>query len=228
MATKARSKITSFVSQNPAVLLLNITALLTFAKLLDDVVEKELVYDIDTWINHMTAAIRTPFTNAIILKINELMTPIFILLTLTTLAYLINRKKLRETTILTLSLSCGYASEYAIKPLIHRVRPENALLPNADYSFPSGHATLSIIIFAFIVYAFKDEIKSELKRYAFILANIAGITAVGFERVYLSVHWTSDVAAGYALGIFWLTTMVLALNYTTAKKKRHRFLTEAT
>ena len=80
------------------------------------------------------------------------------------------------------------------------------------YSFPSGHAFTAMIVYGFLIYITAKSIKSELFRFAiFSLATIV-IIIVGVSRIYLNVHWVTDVLGGYAVGFSWLTLSIVIVN----------------
>ena len=88
-----------------------------------------------------------------------------------------------------------------------RDRPEFETFVTAPFaSFPSGHATAAMAVYGFIAYALiRDLHGSKLKqRFEVIFWNVVLIGLIGFSRVYLSVHYASDVAMGYLVGLFWL------------------------
>jgi membrane-associated phospholipid phosphatase len=102
----------------------------------------------------------------------------------------------------------GKAIEYMIKNTIHRTRPQYAaeFLNGVSYSFPSGHtmgSTICYLMLAYIVAA-RPGASSRTRWIAFIVAALL-IFAVAFSRVYLGVHYPSDVAGGFAAGMAWLT-----------------------
>lgn len=117
-------------------------------------------------------------------------------------------------------MSGGLLFEFLTKLIIQRPRPMNALISAPGYSFPSGHATMAMIFFALIIYAYKDDLEKGWRRNSFIVANIMLFLLVGLSRIYLNVHWTSDVIAGWSLGLFWLTLMILLLQIIMALYKR--------
>jgi membrane-associated phospholipid phosphatase len=98
----------------------------------------------------------------------------------------------------------------AFKHLIHRQRPH--LWPHAavlnSYSFPSGHATLSSAFFTGATYAIWKLAGPTRGRVAAIV-SIALVAGIGFSRVYLGVHWPSDVLAGFALGLGWAFLLIV-------------------
>ncbi len=90
---------------------------------------------------------------------------------------------------------------YIMKIIIHRARPESIIL-ETDFSFPSGHSLYSFVLISIIFYLFFSEIKNiRNKRIAAVSLSLL-VFAVGFSRLYLHVHWFSDILGGWALGIF--------------------------
>ena len=96
-----------------------------------------------------------------------------------------------------------------IKSIIKRPRPALCLIHAQGFSFPSGHATIAIIFFSFLIYTIRDRIKTRALRYLFIAENIIAFSLIGFSRIYLGAHWVSDVIAGFSLGLFLLTQMIM-------------------
>jgi len=114
----------------------------------------------------------------------------------------------------------GLLFEVLTKVIIHRARPENALIEVSGYSFPSGHATMAIIFFSLLLYSFKDDIKNKALKNIFIASNIIFFLIIGLSRVYLNVHWFSDVLAGFGLGLFWLTLLILIFKIIIASSNK--------
>jgi len=112
----------------------------------------------------------------------------------------------------------GVILELSIKILVHRLRPEHALIPITKYSFPSGHATMAIIFFSILSYSIVEHIKNKTK---ILLTSITLILIllIGFSRIYLGVHWFSDVLGGLILGLFINSTILLVLEYLYKKKR---------
>lgn len=131
--------------------------------------------------------------------------PIFALLLIVWLVY---KTQAGNAMLVLLSLGGGFVLEVGLKILIARPRPPVGLIAETDPSFPSGHATLAIIFFALLIYLFKDYFKSILARRFFIFSNILLCVLVGFSRLYLGVHWLSDIVGGYIVGILWFMLIV--------------------
>ncbi|MDQ6762045.1 MAG: phosphatase PAP2 family protein [Bacteroidota bacterium] len=102
---------------------------------------------------------------------------------------------------------------YLLKNIFQRHRPLDPLIRNVTgFSFPSGHSFSSFTFFGMIAYLiWQTQIKSGWKIFAtVILFSLA--TAIAFSRVYLRVHYPSDVVAGFCLSMIWLMISIWALH----------------
>jgi membrane-associated phospholipid phosphatase len=88
-----------------------------------------------------------------------------------------------------------------IKPLVARARPDlwPRIIPEADFSFPSGHALASATLFPLLAWSVARA-RPDRARQAYALA-IALALFVSFGRLYLGVHWPTDVLAGWLIGV---------------------------
>jgi membrane-associated phospholipid phosphatase len=117
----------------------------------------------------------------------------------------------RLVTLVTLVLG-GNLLNYGLKHLIHRGRPtfEDPLPTLSSYSFPSGHAMASTVFYGFVIACVLT-----MARQRHNVATTAGILMIGLvclSRVYLGVHYVSDVLGGILEAIAWSTLMNLGLN----------------
>jgi undecaprenyl-diphosphatase len=130
---------------------------------------------------------------------------VMILVTLVSvLAFLMHRRRW-HAAILTGTVLAAVVSSEGLKHLYGRPRPD--LVPHGSYvysaSFPSGHSTLSAATFLTLAMLIASlEPNRGTKAMVFVLAGLL-ILAIGFSRVYLGVHWPSDVLAGWCLGAAW-------------------------
>lgn len=100
-------------------------------------------------------------------------------------------------------------SNLVAKIIFHRARPEIALYAENTFSFPSGHATLSIAFFGFVIYILLKHIRKLKYKLITSFAGVTLILFIGLSRLYLGVHFLSDVLGGYLLGLFWLVVGII-------------------
>ncbi len=86
------------------------------------------------------------------------------------------------------------------KIVFHRARPLNAVYLESSYSMPSGHATIAVAFYGFVVYYLWMNIQSKIVKNIILIVSIILMLAIGFSRLYLGVHYLSDVLVGYLLG----------------------------
>lgn len=95
---------------------------------------------------------------------------------------------------------------YLGKIIVHRERPENPVYLEHSFSFPSGHAMTAVVLYGFITYVLIRHNRSWKRKVNIFFASLILILAIGFSRLYLGVHYLSDVWGGYLLGLLVLTT----------------------
>ncbi len=127
---------------------------------------------------------------------------------------------------LTVLLGAG-ALNLSVKELYKRIRPDQikALVDIGGYSFPSGHAMGSFIVYGGILFIILRSLSpSKLKVFFSVLIFLA-IMSIGLSRIYLAVHFPSDVLAGFSLGISWLLVSIITLGLkVTGEEFRDRNL----
>ncbi len=83
-----------------------------------------------------------------------------------------------------------------LKEIFQRARPLNALIQESGFSFPSGHTTTTVVFLGLIIYLFASK-KHKLE--AILIATLI-VFLVGFTRIYLQVHWLTDIVGGVFVG----------------------------
>lgn len=93
-----------------------------------------------------------------------------------------------------------------VKNIVQRSRPDEELrlVQEASYSFPSGHAFASMVAFGCVILLLLLFLKPSAFRGVLIVLSFVTILLIGFSRIFLGVHYLSDVVAGFSLGLFWL------------------------
>lgn len=133
------------------------------------------------------------------------------------LFYFIRKDFKRAVEIFAIGFG-GFLLNYLMKLLFHRLRPSHPLIaPLQNFSFPSGHATSGFIFYGLLAYLFwKTEISTPT-RYAVISFLIFFSLLIGFSRIYLRLHYPSDVVAGFCTGFAWLLISVYLFEHLKEK-----------
>ena len=115
----------------------------------------------------------------------------------------IKRRSWFSIRIVSIALS-SLGMMLLLKALFTRKRPDNPVGKARGLSFPSGHATSSVTFYGLLIYIILQTVKDKPLKISIIISLIALIQMIGFSRVYLRVHYASDVAVGYIAGTLWL------------------------
>jgi undecaprenyl-diphosphatase len=94
------------------------------------------------------------------------------------------------------------------KTIIASPRPLNGIIVETGYSFPSGHTTSSVVFFGILVYITWRQWKNLNAKVLAVGLYVSEVCVVGFDRIYLNVHWFSDVLGALFLGAFWVAFCV--------------------
>jgi membrane-associated phospholipid phosphatase len=101
-----------------------------------------------------------------------------------------------------------------LKAFFNRPRPLIPLIHAAHgTSFPSGHSMTSMTFYGLLVYIVWERVKNPYLKWIMIALLILTIHLIGFSRIYLRVHYPSDVMAGFAMGLVWLVISLWALRH---------------
>lgn len=120
------------------------------------------------------------------------------------------QRKRRNTLILWLLLGGVSLFVQVGKRTFNRSRPQQvAYYPETGYSFPSGHSAVAMTLYGLLAYWAIRRLRNPVGRVLVGLSAICLILAVGFSRIYLGVHFLSDVLGGYLLGIGWLSVGII-------------------
>ena len=143
-----------------------------------------------------------------------------IVVSLLVAAYLFYRNSKTNSVLLLGAMALIALLVGVTKVLVYFPRPANALILVEGSSFPSGHTCVSIVFFGLLVYFGWKYWKSARVKASLIILLVAVTSVVGFSRIYLNVHWFSDVIGGYMLGIFCIFFSFRAVQYLRGKIRR--------
>ncbi|MDO8499064.1 MAG: phosphatase PAP2 family protein [bacterium] len=120
---------------------------------------------------------------------------------------------------LIISVGGSTVTTVVLKAVIGRSRPAEVFAYYAEHSpsFPSGHATVAVALYGFLAYFIYKNFSGWKKNIGVALLSVA-IVLIGFSRLYLGVHYLSDVIGGYSVGGLWLCGSTYYFNKISAKR----------
>lgn len=134
---------------------------------------------------------------------------------------------IRGAVWLGMSVAGALVLDLALKYAFHRPRPQPFFgdAPHS-FSFPSGHALCSFVFYAVLAGLLAARIRSIAIRVALWIAAALLIAAIGFSRIYLGVHYPSDVIAGYLAAALWVTTLLVLDRWRKVRIDNRKLLTQ--
>lgn len=137
-------------------------------------------------------------------------------------AYLLARRRYyAEAVLMVLAYVGAQFLSYSLKLAFRRDRPffTDPLATVSTYSFPSGHATVSIAVYGALCLVLVRRLTGPA-RVVCVAAAVLLVSLIGFSRLYLGVHFLSDVLAGFSVGLAWLALCVVVLDLQHRRRSR--------
>jgi len=181
--------------------------LATFVGVTNSIVNGTAIVKIDDSFAHSLYLIRTPFLAKIFYIITNFAGQLtVVILALISIAYTYFKKELAYLYSLIIIFLGTDASVYFIKILINRSRPPTdiAYYIEKSQSFPSGHSAIAMAFFGFLTYYLIHHEGVKMKKSILLSLGAVLIGLIGFSRLYLGVHFLSDVIGGFLMGGLWL------------------------
>ena len=127
----------------------------------------------------------------------------FLIVSSIVLTIAIKNKKIGLTIFINLGLSA--LVNFILKQILQRPRPiEHRIIDETGYSLPSGHSMVSMAFYGFLIYLIYKNVKNRYLKIILIFLLSTLIISIGISRIYLGVHYTSDVIAGFLVAITYL------------------------
>ena len=179
--------------------------LFLFLGIIEDLLTADLITGLDIRIENLLQS----FRNLSLIRTFLLITvlgkwQVIAVFTLALSAYLWLSGRKNYLLPLWLSIAGSQIFTFLGKITIQRGRPPSSYYLESSFSFPSAHATIAMVFYGFFGYVLWRAIKSWRRKFNSLFGIALVISLIGFSRLYLGVHYLSDVLAGYTLGALWL------------------------
>ena len=210
-----KEKVKEFIIKNTKWIILFI-CLIGFLALAEDVFNKEIMNGDIIGYKMVSTFLISDFATPIAKFITNLGGAIFLIGLTALLIILIKNKKIGLSIFTNLVIVTGL--NQLLKRILQRPRPtEFRIVEETGYSFPSGHSMVSMAFYGYLIYLIYEYVKNKYIKWSLIVLLSCLIVGIGTSRIYLGVHYTSDVLGGFLVSISYLVIYISAIN---------KFLTE--
>jgi membrane-associated phospholipid phosphatase len=191
-----------------------------FAALADGFNEKGAIARLDLAVLNWLQLHGSEGGESIFVFVSWLGAPVLIAVDLSVAVWLALRRKWRWFALWSIAIIGGVLLDEMLKLAFRRARPSVAsefISSGSSWSFPSGHAMNSLVGYAMLAFLLREHLTSARARIAVTIGAVILIVAIGFSRLYLGVHYLSDVTAGYLAGGAWVLACVMAERYAIGR-----------
>jgi len=168
---------------------------------------------LNTVIEQTVTHMRTPFLTTFFIFITRLGDP-FVLSFATALIsiLLVVRGRHYDAVLFITSLLISVILLLVLKNTFQIARPSYNIINTSEWSFPSGHVTVTTAFFFLLVYSFFGYMKTLRGKIILVAGSFIGAILIWFSRLYLGAHWALDILGGIALGLLSVSFTILAFN----------------
>lgn len=205
-----KEKIKEFILKNTKWIILFI-CLIGFLALAEDVFNKEIMNGDIIGYKVVSTFLISDFATPIAKFVTNFGGAIFLIILTIALFILIRNKKIGVSIFSNLVLVT--ILNQLLKRILQRPRPtEYRIIEENGYSFPSGHSMVSMAFYGYLIYLIYKYVKNKYVKWISIVLLSILICSIGVSRIYLGVHYTSDVLGGFFISISYLIIYVSAVN----------------
>ena len=192
-----------------------------FGALAEELVEGNTQADtrVAAWLHeHATPAWTTVFEN--VTRIGNLVTLIAVVVVASIVLF--RMRRIAELQLLLLASIGAEIITVGLKLGFERQRPffADPLATESTYSFPSGHASVSLAVYGTLGYIAARHLGNRSAQLGVLAAAVSLVLLIGFSRLYLGVHFLTDVIAGFSIGLAWVALCVVLLHLRLRLKAR--------
>ena len=212
-----KEKIKEFITKNLKWIILFV-CLIGFLAFAEDVFHKEIMQGDIIGYKIISTFLISDFATPIAKFITNFGGAIFIILLTVILIAVIKNKKI-GLSILT-NLAIITILNQLLKRILQRPRPtEYRIIEESGYSFPSGHSMISMAFYGYLIYLIYKYVENKNVKWILISLLSILICLIGISRIYLGVHYASDVLGGFLISISYLVIYISAVNNVFCRKK---------
>ena len=205
-----KEKIKEFIVKNLKWIILFI-CLVGFLALAEDVFHKEIMNGDIIGYKIISTFLISDFTTPIAKFITNFGGAIFLIILTVVLVILIKNKKIGLSIFSNLVIIT--VLNQLLKRVLQRPRPtEYRIIEETGYSFPSGHSMVSMAFYGYLIYLIYKYVKNKYIKWSSIVLLSLLICSIGISRIFLGVHYTSEVLGGFFISISYLVIYVSAVN----------------
>ena len=205
-----KDKIKEFITKNLKWIILFI-CLIGFLALAEDVFHKEIMNGDIIGYEIISKFLISDFVTPIAKFITNFGGAIFLIALTIVLFIVIKNKKIGASIFSNLVIVT--ILNQLLKGILQRPRPtEYRIIEETGYSFPSGHSMISMAFYGYLIYLIYKYVKNKYIKWTSIVVLSLLICAIGISRIYLGVHYTSDVLGGFLISISYLVIFISAVN----------------
>ena len=210
-------KIKEFIVKNLKWIILFI-CLIGFCALAEDVFNKEIMKGDIIGYKIISTFLISDFATPIAKFITNFGGAIFLVIATITLFIVIKNKKIGISILSNVAIVT--VLNQLIKRILQRPRPtEYRIIEETGYSFPSGHSMISMAFYGYFIYLIYKYVKNKYVKWISIILLSLLICLIGISRIYLGVHYTSDVLGGFLISISYLIIYISAANKFIIEKE---------
>lgn len=212
-----KDKIKEFITKNLKWIILFI-CLIGFLALAEDVFHKEIMNGDIIGYEIISKFLISDFVTPIAKFITNFGGAIFLIVLTIVLFIVIKNKKIGVSIFSNLVIVT--ILNQLLKGILQRPRPtEYRIIEETGYSFPSGHSMVSMAFYGYFIYLIYKYVKNKYVKWISIILLSLLICLIGISRIYLGVHYTSDVLGGFLISISYLIIYISAANKFIIEKE---------
>ena len=213
-----KEKTKEFIRKNIKWVILFI-CLIGFLALAEDVFNKEIMKGDIIGYNLISTFLISDFVTPVAKFITNLGGAIFLVALTVILILFIKNKKVGISILSNLGIIT--ILNQLLKKILQRPRPVGyRIVEETGYSFPSGHSMISMAFYGYLIYLIYKNVENKYLKWTLIVLLSILIVLIGISRIYLGVHYTSDVLGGFCIAISYLVIYISVVNKFLVNDKK--------